>query len=401
MWFVCSRRRSGSSLPCRSRRSDTADWDIVRGRCDTIVWSNRSPVLERNRPRRCPRCWRSDPWSSRWSRDAGYPSTSLWGWKEAHQKRDPIRPRTCCHLTRDSWIPLQQRCWLFQLVWDWLFDWLTTWSPEIGVYAVNGDSRISAGSSEGDLMPHTIVQSFSRSALFQRSRSQIEMYVNLTHVDFYGEIIHLWEKKGKKLDDRSEWRTRICFTLGGRIPPLKRIMPLPSFVRNLKEMFPDFFAIQAGRIFKNKKGYLNYSFFAVFVTDYQVRLARGKSDGIQSLAVRTVELQSTDDRDQMTARLGQFQHVQPQRIGHELHLERNVSVTAQLEDQLKMLKDNDRLPFSCSPQSYCALVLRARLVCWCCRRRKRDRSTASWIYRRCDCGRRTLHPPRRTTEYKW
>lgn len=208
-------------------------------------------------------------------------------------------------------------------------------------------------------------------------------------------------KKGKKLDDRSEWRTRICFTLGGRIPPLKRIMPLPSFVRNLKEMFPDFFAIQAGRIFKNKKGYLNYSFFAVFVTDYQVRLARGESDGIQSLSVRTVELQSTDDRDQMTARLGQFQHVQPQRIGHELHLERNVSVTAQLEDQLKMLKDNDRLPFSCSPQSYCALVLRARLVCWCCRRRKRDRSTASWIYRRCDCGRRTLHPPRRTTEYKW
>lgn len=37
-------------------------------------------------------------------------------------------------------------------------------------------------------------------------------------------------------------------TLGGRIPPLKSIRPLASFVRNLNEIFPDFLAFHGGRI---------------------------------------------------------------------------------------------------------------------------------------------------------
>lgn len=46
------------------------------------------------------------------------------------------------------------------------------------------------------------------------------------------------------------------FTLGGRIPPLKSIKPFASFVRNLNEIFPDFFAFHGGNIYKQQEFFL-------------------------------------------------------------------------------------------------------------------------------------------------
>lgn len=62
------------------------------------------------------------------------------------------------------------------------------------------------------------------------------------------------ERFSHEIKDR-KGKAKEKLTLGGRIPPLKSIKPLASFVRNLKEIFPDFLAFQGGRICKESIKY--------------------------------------------------------------------------------------------------------------------------------------------------
>lgn len=57
-------------------------------------------------------------------------------------------------------------------------------------------------------------------------------------------IISSWRWTSFRCACWTKWK----LTLGGRMPPLNNIRPFASFVRNLKEIFPDFLAFHGGRI---------------------------------------------------------------------------------------------------------------------------------------------------------
>lgn len=105
--------------------------------------------------------------------------------------------------------------------------------------------------------------------MFQKKRIDFAQLLTVayssTEKKFYKRFSH-------EIKIERERKRNKKLTLGGRIPPLKSIKPLASFVRNLKEIFPDFLAFQGGRICKEVESIKYFILWMLPIYSFDVQI---------------------------------------------------------------------------------------------------------------------------------